>query len=133
MTTPAIAPEDSRRLVLEQLQRQTELLERLVHLVEQRPMAAPGYEASLASFAQFDWRSIGAAIAETDTDGVSLVTWRGFLFRRRSADNKFAPAIWFSRSCGKDEAGNNRYERLITFKQVNEIEPLPPKVKQQAA
>ncbi len=125
--------DDRNQLILDQLQRQTELLERLITLVEQRPIPAPNYEASLATFDRFDWQSIGAAVEEDDEDGVAVVRWRGHRYRRRSADNKFAPAIWFSRSLGKDEAGNNRYERLITFKTLAETEPLPQKVKQEAA
>lgn len=119
--------------ILEQLERQTSLLERLVMAVEQRPVAAPNYDANLKTFDAFDWDSIGAQVEETDADGVTLVRWRGHLYRRRSPDNKFPSVIWFSRSVGKDEAGNNRYERLITFKSLSDVDPLPQKLKRQAA
>jgi hypothetical protein len=65
----------------------------------------------------------------TDNDGAAVVSWRGNQFLRRSAQNKFKPAIWFSRAIGKDENGENRYERLISFKQMAEVEPLPDKVR----
>lgn len=119
--------------IREQLERQTALLERLVMAVEQRPVAAPNYDANLKTFTAFDWDSIGAQVEETDADGVTLVRWRGHLYRRRSPDNKFPSVIWFSRSVGKDEAGNNRYERLITFKSLSDVDPLPQKLKRQAA
>jgi hypothetical protein len=51
---------------------------------------------------------------------------------RRSPANKFGEAIWFSRCTGKDENGENKYEKLITFKPTSKIavEPLPEKVLQ---
>lgn len=119
--------------ILAQLERQTQLLERLVMAVEQRSIPAPNYDANLKTFDSFDWDGIGAQVEETDEDGATLVRWRGHLYRRRSPDNKFPAVIWFSRSIGKDEAGNNRYERLITFKALSEVDPLPQKVKRQAA
>jgi hypothetical protein len=128
-----LSPTHENAAILNQLERQTELLERLVMAVEQRPIAAPNYDAHLRSFDVFDWGGIGAQVEETDADGVTQVRWRGHLYRRRSPDNKFPSVIWFSRSVGKDEAGNNRYERLITFKSLSDTDPLPLKVKQQAA
>lgn len=90
---------------------------------------APDYRADIKEFQGFDWDSIGAKIVQIDEDGVATVSWRDKLFLRRSAQNKFGPAIWFSRSTGKDEDGENTYERLITFKEMPVADPLPGKTK----
>lgn len=110
------------------LEHQTQLLERIAIALEQ-PQGAPNYQASLERFGQFCWEAIGAIIELQDADGVAVVNWRGNRYVRRSAANKFEPAIWFSRSVGRDEAGNPQYERLITFKRHADVEPLPDKVK----
>lgn len=91
---------------------------------------APNYQRPLEQFADFDWASIGATVERSDQYGAAIVSWRGQQFIRRSPSNKFGEAIWFSRCVGKDEQGENRYERLITFKPVSkvEVEPVPEKV-----
>ena len=94
---------------------------------------APNYERGLNEFARFDWSSIGAVVEQHDEHGAAAVRWGGKSFRRRSANNKFTPAIWFSRCCGKDERGENVYERLVTFKPLAQAEPLPERVKLAAA
>jgi hypothetical protein len=107
---------------------QTILLERIAVALEGNGMV-PNYQIGLDSFLSFDWDTIGATIEQVDTDGVAAVTWRGNRYTRRSATNKFEPAIWFSRATGKkDEAGNPKYDRLITFKRLAEAEPLPVKL-----
>jgi hypothetical protein len=111
---------------------QTTLLERIAVALEGNGMV-PNYQIGLDSFLSFDWSTIGATIEQVDSDGVAAVTWRGNRYLRRSATNKFEPAIWFSRTNGKDEAGNPRYERLITFKRLVEAEPLPVKIKENYA
>lgn len=65
-----------------------------------------------------------------DQYGVAIVNWRGLQFVRRSPSNKFGEAIWFSRCTGKGEDGENKYERLITFKPISkkEVEPVSDKV-----
>ncbi len=120
------------RAIYKQLGEQTKLLERIAVAVESQAMAnvaAPNYQHSLESFNQFNWASIGAAIERSDEYGAAIVSWRGQQFTRRSPQNKFDPAIWFSRCTGKDESGENRYERLITFKPLSkqEVEPVPDK------
>jgi hypothetical protein len=108
------------------------LLRQLTQQLSQQSDAerpAPNYQSRIEDFQNFDWASIGATIEYTDSDGVAVVSWRGNQFLRRSAQNKFKPAIWFSRAVGKDENGENRYERLISFKQLAEVEPLPEKVR----
>jgi len=116
------------QLMMDILGQQTALLERLVAAVEARS-PAPGYVRALAEFARFDWSEIDATAIQTDDDGIATISWRGHRYMRRSPSNKFDPAIWFSRVVGKDDDGSNRYERLITFKELAEPEPLPVKVK----
>lgn len=87
------------------------------------------YSFSLEEFHGFDWSSIGAEIYARDSDGVSIVQFRGQRYTRRSAANKFEPAVWFSRATGKDAAGENQYEKLITFKAIPQADPLPAKTK----
>jgi hypothetical protein len=57
------------------------------------------------------------------------IQWNGRVFTRRSPDNSFASAIWFSRSVGKDSDGKNKYVRLITFKPISESGPIGVKAK----
>ncbi len=116
------------------LSQQTLALERLTDAVERlapTTTAAPNYTRSLESFKVFDWESIGVTIERSDPYGPAIVSWRGQQFVRRSPSNKFGEAIWYSRSIGKDENGENRYERLITFKPLSktEVEPVPEKVR----
>jgi hypothetical protein len=128
MSNPMPMNDDQFQTLVELLHHQSSLLERIANVLEQ-PQGAPNYQASLEVFRQFDWTRIGAIVELQDADGVAVVTWHGNRFVRRSAANKFEPAIWFSRSIGKDEGGNNRYERLITFKTLGQVEPLPDKVR----
>lgn len=120
-------------LWLEIQHRQMVALERIAdsiqHLVPVST-AAPNYQRPLESFARFDWESIGATVERSDQYGAAIVSWRGLQFVRRSPSNKFKEIIFFSRCIGKDDDGNNKYERLISFKAVSkvEVEPLPDKV-----
>lgn len=120
--------EEQFQILIEVLMEQTTLLNRIVAALEM-PQAAPNYQVDLSKFANFDWAGISATVEHRDRDGVATILWKGNRYTRRSATNKFKPAIWFSRSIGKDDEGNNRYERLITFKQLAEAEPLPEKVR----
>jgi hypothetical protein len=90
----------------------------------------PNYEVCLTQFKTFDWSSIDATVEHSDPDGVATVIWRGHRYVRRSAANKFEPAIWFSRSTGRDEEGNVQYAKLVTFRLRPKAEPLPSKVKE---
>lgn len=91
---------------------------------------APNYQRPLSDYPGFDWLSIGATVLKEDGDGATAVEWNGQIFTRRSPHNKFDAAIWFSRCIGKDADGNNRYARLISFKAVNDAEPIAAKAKQ---
>jgi hypothetical protein len=92
--------------------------------------AAPNYQRPLETFTSFDWESINATVERSDQYGAAIVSWRGLQFVRRSPSNKFGEAVWFSRCTGKGEDGENKYERLISFKAVSkvEVEPVPEKV-----
>ncbi len=120
--------EEQFQTLLDTLSEQNTLLKRVVELLESTEQAAPNYQVDLANFPQFNWADIGATVEKSDPDGAAVVTWRGHQYLRRSAQNRFKPAIWFSRAIGKDENGENQYERLITFKELAAAEPLPEKV-----
>jgi ssDNA-binding DdrB-like protein len=90
---------------------------------------APNYQRPLSEYLTFDWDSIGATVLNRDGDGATAVEWNGQVFTRRSPNNKFDAAVWFSRCVGKDADGNNRYARLISFKAVSEAEPIAAKAK----
>ena len=92
--------------------------------------AEPNIFKPLAEYGSFDWSQIGATVVHQDQDGPTHLEWGGQLWTRRSPSNKFDPAVWFSRSAGKDEDGNVRYLRLITFREIGEAEPLPAKARQ---
>ncbi len=105
-------------------------LERMALALEQMsPQAvAPNYQLELKDFATFDWASIGAVVADYDSDGATAVVWKNNTYLRRSPSNKFGAAIWFSRCVGRDDLGANIYERLITFKVKQVPEQLPKRV-----
>jgi ssDNA-binding DdrB-like protein len=90
---------------------------------------APNYQRPLSEYPTFDWPSIGATVLNQDDDGATSVEWSGQVFTRRSPSNKFQCAIWFSRHLGQDVDGNKRYARLITFRDLNDAEPIAAKAK----
>jgi DdrB-like protein len=90
---------------------------------------APNYQRPLSEYPTFDWASIGATVLNWDGDGATSVEWNGQVFMRRSPSNKFQCAIWFSRHLGQDSDGNKRYARLITFRDLNDAEPIAAKAK----
>ncbi len=89
---------------------------------------APNFVRPITDYQIFDWSSIGAEVVKKDEAGVTQVKWGGYLWTRRSPQNKFSEAIWFSRPEGKNSEGQTQYARLITFKKLGEVEPVPPKV-----
>lgn len=103
------------------------LLERIAVSLESgmSTRKAPNYQAFLEDFHSFNWEEIGAAIERVDNYGVATVLWGGNRFMRRSPDNSYGAAIYFSRCIGKDETGKNQYERLITFKPQSEVKVRP--------
>jgi DdrB-like protein len=90
---------------------------------------APNYQRLLSEYPTFDWPSIGATVLNRDDDGITAVEWNGQVFTRRSPTNKFDAAVWFSRHLGQDADGNKRYARLISFRALNEAEPIAAKAK----
>lgn len=109
--------------IIDQLARIADALEaQATALAPSQPL--PDLVRPLADFPTFNWHSIDATVIETDQYGPTLVEYRGKTYKRRSPENKFDAAIWFSRSVGKDEEGQNQYEKFITFKEMAPAEPL---------
>ncbi len=99
----------------------------LSEIVRDMAPEAPNYKRPIGDYAAFDWAGIGAVVVKADAYGPSQVEWQDQVFTRRSSENKFGEAIWFSRADGKDADGNNKYVRLITFKTLGEAEPISRK------
>jgi hypothetical protein len=108
-------------------ERQVAALERIAIALEamkpEKP--APNYRQDLKNFATFDWSKIEAQVEKTDQYGVAVVLWNGQRYLRRSPENAFGAAIFFTRCIGKDETGKNKYERLITFESKGDIAVRP--------
>lgn len=98
------------------------------------PDDAPDIEMPIGRFHSFDWAQIAAHVLVEDEYGPAIVNYGGKAFKRRSPDNQYDPAIWFSRCVGKDDKGNNKYVRLITFKPMaDKVEPLGRKAEKATA
>lgn len=104
-------------------------LERIALSLEssQKEKPAPNYQKRLEEFKNFDWSAIGAEVEKVDNFGVATVIWEDRRFIRRSPENAYGAAIYFSRLIGKDAEGRNRYERLIIFKPDPEVSPISRK------
>lgn len=96
----------------------------IAHNTQRELPEEPNLQRPLDQYLTFDWSSIDATIVKSDEYGPAIVECDGRLWTRRSPENKFGEAIWYSRAAGKDEAGVNRYLRLITFRQVADPEPI---------
>lgn len=92
--------------------------------------SSPNYFKRLSDFQNFDWSSINADVIERDRDGVSVVEWEGRMFTRRKGNADYDPALFFTVCTGKDEAGKNKYDRLITFKQPSKAKRVPEETKE---
>lgn len=116
-------------LAIEASNDKNEILNRIAFALESSiDQKAPNLTYSLGDYPGFDWNQINARVLETDGDGATAIDWSGRMYTRRSVQNKFDPAIWYSRSIGKNEEdGTNQYERLITFKTFSAVDPLPAK------
>ena len=102
--------------------------ERIAIALESQDTKPPQWCKPIKEFKDFDWKSIGATVIKSDRDGVAVVEWKSREYIRRSPENKFGAAIYFSRSIGKDQAtGKANYERLITFKELASAEPISRK------
>lgn len=103
------------------------VLDRIARGVETIAMSnatAPSFNRPMSEYKDFDWSSIGATVTETDRDGVSVVEWGGYNWKRRNPSNNFDNAIFYTRPIGKKEDGSNKYARLITFKEVGKVKSL---------
>jgi hypothetical protein len=110
---------------------QTAALGRIANALEAIALTnapAPNFVKPISIYADFDFTRIGARVNARDPHGPTELEWGGYLWTRRSPQNKFGYAIWYSRATGKDADGNVKYARLISFKQMGEAEPLPHKV-----
>jgi len=117
--------------IISLLAAQTAALGRIAVALETIAMTnapAPNFVKPIAAYANFDFSTIGAGVTQYDANGPTELEWGGYAWTRRSPQNKFGEAIWFSRSIGKDADGNIKFSRLITFKKMSEAEPLPRKV-----
>lgn len=111
--------------IFEQLKRIAEALEKIARGSEPEE---PNLVRPIEDYRGFDWASIGASIVRQDADGPTHLEHNGFLWLRRSPQNKFDGAIWYSRPAGKDADGNIRYLRLISFREIKDVDPLPAKL-----
>lgn len=92
--------------------------------------SSPNFFKNLSAFPTFDWSTINAKVVESDRDGVSVVEWEGRMFTRRKGNADYDPALYFSVCTGKDDAGKNKYDRLITFKQPSKAKRVPEETKE---
>lgn len=90
-------------------------------------LTTPDYHFPLNRYQDFDWSLIGAEVVRSDSNGAIEVLWNQRTYLRRSPQNKFKEAIWFSRSIGKDENDKQQYEQLIMFRDSADADPLPDK------
>lgn len=111
--------------ILEQLRRIGDALEKIAR---GNAPEEPNLVKPIEGYQSFDWSSIGASVVRQDSDGPTHLEYGGFVWSRRSPQNKFDGAIWYSRAAGKDEAGNVLYLRLITFREIKDVDPLPSKL-----
>ena len=88
----------------------------------------PNWRRPLAAYRNGWVAQINGSVVSSDAHGPTVVAWMGHCYTRRAGENKkFGAAIWFSRSVGKNEAGETNYVRLITFSDgaTPTAEPLP--------
>jgi len=76
------------------------------------------YVRPLSDYRDFEWEKIGARVMGRDRYGATMVEVGMDIYVRRSPDNKYESAIWFSRSLGE----GNGYEKLIVFRDLEASE-----------
>lgn len=112
------------------MHQQNALMERIAIALERMApdSGAPNLQKPIEEYKGFNWAAIGARVVQSDQYGPAIVEWGGKQFTRRSPQNKFSAAIWFSRSTGaKDGEGRTIYERLISFKVLEGADPVSAK------
>ncbi len=112
-------------LIVKQLARIADALERIA--AGGGPVA-PDYQRPIEEYASFDWSTINASVVARDNDGPTHIEHGGVIYTRRSPQNKFEPAIWFSKASGRNEDGDVQYLKLITFRTIKGADPLPSKL-----
>ncbi len=100
--------------------------------IAQANAPAPNFVKPLAAYGTLDFTTIGAKVVARDRLGATAVEWGGYQWTRRSPSNKFDVAIWFSRPNGKDDMGEVKWIRLITFKTTADADEVPAKVASKA-
>lgn len=129
--TPQRPSSDYQALVM-LLAKTASSLERIADALDRMAIAsapaAPDYRRSLAEYPGFDWSTIGAQVIAGDEFGPTTLEQGGYQYTRRSPQNKFGEAIWYSRPLGRDAEGKVKYARLITFTKPAEAEPVPGRV-----
>lgn len=105
-------------ILLRQAQALEAIAQRLESLEQAQGKPAPDYQFDIGQFKNFDWGQINATIEKRDQYGAAIVLWRGRQYLRRSPQNKYSPAIWFSRKVG------GSYERLATFKPAPQVDAI---------
>jgi hypothetical protein len=120
--------QDNFEIVTDLLLKILKQTERIAIALESQETKPPQWHKPIAEFKNFDWTAIGAKVLKSDRDGAAVVEWKSREYIRRSPENKFGAAIYFSRSIGLDPTtGKAVYERLITFKPPASVEPISRK------
>lgn len=96
---------------------------------DQDPEAVPEWTYPIENFATFNWELHNIAILASDQDGPTVVQWQGKAYKRRSPENAYGAAIWYSRCTGKDTEDRNKYAKLLIFKPIaDKIRPVSREV-----
>lgn len=119
-------------LTSEMLRQFTRIADALERMANGGEPTAPDMRRPIEDYRTFDWSGMGASVINADKDGPTHIEYAGTIWTRRSPSNKFDPAIWFSRAAGKDDEGNVKYLRLITFASIKGADPVNPKAIQAA-
>lgn len=114
------------REIFKVLKQQSELLAEIASYLSTNQVM-PSFKRPIEEYTNFDWSQIGAQVITRDDYGVAQVSFRGKIYTRRNPENKYKEAIFYSTCIGKDEKGENKYERLITFTKIESAEPLSRK------
>lgn len=89
-------------------------LDRIERQETRRPYIRP-----IEEYPTFDWSKLGAEVKKSDQFGAAVIEIGLDIFYRRSPDNRYPGAIWFSRSLG-----DGKYEKLIVFREIDDPMPL---------
>lgn len=103
--------------------------ERIANALEAQVQAqpAPDLQYHLRDYPGFDWSTIGAEVIKRDKHGAIAVKYCGRIYTRRNPQNKYGPAIWYSRNAGSN-GEKTVYDCLIKFDDFEPAaDPLNPK------